>query len=591
MAPKTRARVGTGGWALAVMLVSAASGCGGDGDPRTSVHGVVTDGGADAVGPAVPRDVDAHLVINELMAANVLTARDDRGAAGPWLEIWNPTDRDVPLGRYALTDDFATPHAGVIGDGAVVPARGHLVVWMDGDPDAGPTHVAARLNRDGGQVGLARPDGSFIDRLTYGAQEVDLSAAREPDGAPTWAIEWHASPGATNPGAASADGGEATDPETVPAAGDQSTHILGYGQFPQFSLTVDAAGMQALRDSPRTYVPATLSFEGRDYGPVGVHLKGMQSFEPVDQKPSLHINVDSFVPGAAFFGLKDLTLNNMHSDLSMMHERLAYWVARHAGVPASRCNHAWLTFNGQPYGLYANVETVKKRILGRVFASDAGSLFEATDVDFKPELVAAYALVAGPDDRTLLSGAAGALADPDPNAAMAAAAAFANVDQFTRYWAMCAVVGQYDSFPFSDPGDDYFTYADPVTGRLEFLPWGIDESFYSPDLDFTKIVHSVLGLRCLASPACYRKLVDNVWDILDLVENLDWEGERSRVQDQIASFVQADTRKQQTADDITTYQNSMRYFINNRRRLLSTMIPPPSGAAPTGIMLVPTPGD
>ena len=73
----------------------------------------------------------------------------------------------------------------------------------------------------------------------------------------------------------------------------------------------------------------------------------------------------------------------MHSDFSMMHERIAYWVARQAGVPASRANHALVTVNGQLYGLYANVETVKKHILSRVFGNNTGSLFSATDVDFE----------------------------------------------------------------------------------------------------------------------------------------------------------------------------------------------------------------
>ena len=39
---------------------------------------------------------------------------------------------------------------------------------------------------------------------------------------------------------------------------------------------------------------------------------------------------------AKFFGLKDLTLNNMHSDFSMMHERLAYRVYRELGLVAPR---------------------------------------------------------------------------------------------------------------------------------------------------------------------------------------------------------------------------------------------------------------
>ena len=283
-------------------------------------------------GPAVPPDVDGQLVINELMAANALTMKDEAGAARPWIEIMNPTEVDIPVRGYGVTDDLAAPLKGIIGD-VVVPAHGYLVVWLDGNPGAGPTHVAAYLSKAGGSVGLARPDGSFIDQLGYGAQETDLSAAREPDGAPTWAIEWHVSPGAPNPAGSGQAGTPAADPESVPTAGDPSDRILGYDQMPQFSLTIGAAEIQSLLTAPDIYVPATLTYEGRDYGPVGVHLKGMQSFEPIDRKPSLRINIDKFAPTAAFFGLKDLTLNNMHSDFSMMHERIAYWVARKAGVP------------------------------------------------------------------------------------------------------------------------------------------------------------------------------------------------------------------------------------------------------------------
>ncbi len=63
---------------------------------------------------------------------------------------------------------------------------------------------------------------------------------------------------------------------------------------------------------------------------------------------------------------------------------------------------------------------------------------------------------------------------------------------------MCAVVGQLDSFPYSVPGDDYFAYANPATGRLAFMPWGIDESFYAGDIDVSKI-HSVFAVQCQES--------------------------------------------------------------------------------------------
>jgi len=574
---------------IAAAALAMASGCsrgdatGGSGIGVTAGTGAAGAGGMAGGGPSVPTEIDGQLVINELMAANVLTAKDESGAAWPWIEILNPTDADVALGGYAVTDDFATPGKGVVADGAVVPAHGYLTLWLVGGGPAGSTHVAASLSKGGGSVGLARPDGSFIDRLTYGAQEVDLSAAREPDGATAWAIEWHVSPGGANPAGDGVAEPSAEDPETVPAAGDLSDRILGYDQLPQFSLTIGAAEYQSLMSAPDVYVPVTLTYDGRDYGPVGVHLKGMQSWEPIDHKPSLHVNFDKFAPGAAFFGLKDLTLNNMHSDYSMMHERIAYWVARQAGVPASRANHALVTVNGQLYGLYANVETVKKHILSRMFGNDTGSLFSATDVDFEASFIPTFELVAGPDDRTLLSGLASALTAANPDDAIAAAAGFADVDQFTRFWAMCAVVGQLDSFPYSVPGDDYFAYANPATGRLAFLPWGIDESFYAGDIDVSKI-HSVFAVQCQESPSCYRKFVDNVWDILALTDRLDWLAEHDRVAAQIAPFVAMDSRKWYTNDQVAMYQTDMWYFMSDRRGSIAAWIPTASGGPATGLM-------
>ncbi len=562
------------------VVLAAGPACSGGRATRDGISS--TGNGGAGGGPTVPPEVDGQLAINELMAADALTAKDESGAAWPWIEILNPTDTDVPLRGYSVTDDLATPGKAIIGD-VVAPARGYLVLWLDGGAAAVADHVAASLNKDGGAVGLARPDGSFIDSLTYGPQETDLSAAREPDGAPTWAIEWHASPGAANPAGGGAPGEAAADPEVVPPATGVDDRILGYDQVPQFSITIGAAEFQALLAAPDVYVQATLSYDGRDYGPVGVKTKGMQSWEPIDHKPSLRVNIDEFVPGAAFFGLKDLTLNNMHSDYSMMHERLAYWVARQAGVPASRANHALVTVNGQLYGLYANVETIKKHILTRAFGNNTGSLFEATDVDFEAPYIPIFRLVAGPDDRTLLSGLAGALTAGDADQAMASAAGFADVDQFTRFWAMCAVVGQLDSFPYSVPGDDYFTYANPATGRLAFMPWGIDESFYAGDLDVTT-VHSVFAVQCKASPDCFRKFVDNVWDILALTDRLNWLAEHDRVAAQIAPYVATDTRKWYPNELVTMHQQDMWWFMSDRRASITAWIPPPSGAPPTGVM-------
>ncbi|HEU5055595.1 MAG TPA: lamin tail domain-containing protein, partial [Kofleriaceae bacterium] len=272
--------------------------------------------------PDVPPEVDGRLVINEIMADNALTHVDADGFTGDWIEIYNPTERDISLHGYGVSDDLADPHRAVLPDGVAVPAGGYLLLWLDGTPDRGPEHLGIQLAREGGAVTLSRPDRSPIDRVTYREQAVDFSAERSPDGSDQWTITWHPSPGEPNEdGGGSPVGLEVADapPEEVPAAGDLSERILGDDVMPAIELLIPPASRASLASQPTVYVPATLVYDGRRYGPVGLRLKGGNSFRPLSEKAAFRINIDEFVDGAKFFGLDDLTLNNMVTDYSMMH--------------------------------------------------------------------------------------------------------------------------------------------------------------------------------------------------------------------------------------------------------------------------------
>lgn len=525
----------------------------------------------------VPPEIDGQLTINEFMTGNALSLRDEANNAGDWIELYNPTDQSLSLQGYFVTDLLSEPRKATLGD-LSIPAGGYLLLWADDHPELGAQHLGFKLTEAGGELGLARPDGSYIDRVTYGAQAVDFSSARTPDGSDRWETVWNITPRASNgPGDGAPMGLEVAGqpPENVPAAPDLSEEILGYDQIPALAIQVAPADVAALEAEPDEYVPATLMYRGRSYGPVGLRLKGQNSFLPFSQKPALRINMDEYIDKARFWGLKDLTLNNMSGDFSMMHERLGYWLMRHAGVPASRANHLLLTINGQFYGLYANVETVKKGMLGRWFSDNAGPLFEATDVDFAERYIAAYELESGPDDRGLLRGLAGALTLASADEAIATAGAFADMNAFLRYWAVCSVIAQFDAFPYSLPGDDYFVYADPVSQRLAFLPWGMDETFYSGQLDVVTTTSSVFARRCKESPGCFNAYVRQTWEVLDLAERLDLAGERDRVIAQIAPYVAMDTRKPYTAQQVHDSQAALYWFIAERRANLGTMLPPP----------------
>jgi hypothetical protein len=466
----------------------------------------------------------------------------------------------------------------------VAPAGGHLLLWADGNAAAGPAHLGVLLSHAGGSLALARPDGSFIDRLTYGAQETDISAAREPDGSGSWISEWNVSPGAANPSGAGAPfppQASADPPEVVPAAGDMSDRVLGYDLIPQFDLEISDDNIASLRAGPTTWVQATLVYEGRSYGPVGVNLKGTSSFQPIDGKPGFRVNLNKFVSGAKFFGLKEFLLNNMTTDPSMLRERLAYWIGRQiGGVPISRCNHSWVTLNGAPLGLYATVEEPKDQLMARYFPDATGPVYTINYADFQPAYISAFELQDGTNDLSLINGATSALQMTPPDTAIAAAGQFVNFREFDRYWALMVLTGHWGGWPYApDPqpvGANAGTYADPTTHQLYFIPEGINDAFSTADFDFITHVKSVLAETCASSSACFQDFATQLNELVGTATQLNWSGEMQRVATQIASYVAMDPKKPYSNDDVTMYQQQVGYFMTGRAQYVAKYLVAPA---------------
>ena len=555
-------------------------GCGGG----SSTSGVHAEGGAQ-----VNQTGDANLSINEIMSLNVLTAKDENGTASPWIEIYNPTGQDIDLTGYALTDDFNTPKKAIFPAGVVAKANGTVLLWADQNPSAGAAHINLFLPAAGGSIGLVRPDGSFIDRLTFGAQEVDLSAAREPDGSTNWVTEWNASPGAANPmgmgmGQPLTPQAASDPPEMIPPAGDLTDRVLGYDLQPQFDLQISDAGIASLRTAPSTWVQATLTFEGRAYGPIGVNLKGTSSFQPIDQKPAFRVNINEFVKGARLFGLKEILLNNMVKDPSMIHERLAYWIGRQIGsVPTPRCNHSWVTMNGTALGLYATVEEAKDTMMAYSFADSSGGVFTINYADFSTKYLPNFQYQDGNDDTTLITDTMSALTQQPASAAIAAAGTSVNMHEFDRYWALMVLTGHWGAWPYApDPepvGANARIYADPTSKQLYFIPQGINDAYATGDFDFIATLKSKLAKDCARTPSCFQDFGSQLMEILGKAQQLNWASEAARVSAQIASFVPMDTKKPYTDADVAMNQQQVANFMNSRSAYVSKYLVAPTSTA------------
>jgi hypothetical protein len=543
--------------------------------------------GAHAEGAKVDQTGDASLSINEIMSLNVLTAKDENGVASPWIEISNPTGQDIDLTGYALTDDFNSPQKAVFPAGVVAKAHGTVLLWADQNPAAGPAHVSLFLPAAGGSLGLARPDGSFIDRLTFGPQGVDLSAAREPDGSSSWVTEWNASPGASNPtgmGQPLTPQAASDPPEMIAAAGDLTDRVLGYDLQPQFDLQISDADIASLRAAPDTWVQATLTFEGRAYGPIGVNLKGTSSFQPIDQKPAFRVNINKFVKGARLFGLKEILLNNMTQDPSMIHERLAYWIGRQIGtVPTPRSNHAWVTMNGTALGLYATVEEAKDTMMAYSFSDASGGVYTINYADFSTQYLPNFQYQDGTDDTTLITSTMSALTQQPASAATAAAGQFVNMHEFARYWALMVLTGHWGGWPYApDPepvGANARIYADPTSKQLYFIPQGINDAYGTGDFDFIATLKSKLAKDCARTPSCFQDFSGQLMEILGKAQQLNWASEAARVSAQIAAFVPMDTKKPYSDANVAMYQQQVANFMNGRSTYISRYLIAPKSTS------------
>lgn len=365
-----------------------------------------------------------------------------------------------------------------------------------------------------------------------------------------------------------------TAPE-APSGAELSAILFDDQVIPEFDILLSEAALRSLRQDPYVYVEGGLVYEGAVFSPVGVRLKGQNSFLPVDEKPSLKIKLDAYVPGMNLLGLEELTLNNMRSDTSMMHERVAYRMFREAGVPASRAGHALVSINGESRGLYAHVETVDENLLAQWYP-DLGSMWELWDTDFREAWIPDFQHEEGVDDRTALYATADALEIADDHNQWLATAQHVDGDQFLDFTAVSAIVGQFDSYPWRSPGDDCHVYQDVASGLLQFLPHGTDETFSDPRFDFTDddgtglVLDSCLDDEELCEPAYLERL----WEIQVLSEEVDLIGYAQRVRAQIEPYVRDDTYRPYSLDAVHQEQDDMLSFLRNRPHRLEELVGP-----------------
>jgi spore coat protein CotH len=239
--------------------------------------------------------------------------------------------------------------------------------------------------------------------------------------------------------------------------------------------TLASASSECLEDYEYTEFVASVTIDGVEIPNVEIRKKGfLGSISRI--RPSLKLDFDTFVDDRTYNEMSRMTLNNDRQDPSHTHQCMAYEMFRKAGLAAPRCNLARVTVNDEVFGIYTNVENIKKPFLKRNFSNNDGNLYEAQITDFGTHTNDKFEKKTNKseDDRSDLAQVSNALALDDENL-IAALSQLIDIDEFIRFWAVETLIGQWDSA--TGNANNYYIYNNPDDGLFHYIPWGADAAF------------------------------------------------------------------------------------------------------------------
>ena len=260
----------------------------------------------------------------------------------------------------------------------------------------------------------------------------------------------------------------------------------------QLHLDLPTPAIVALKGEPRKFVRATVREGEGNYKEVGVHLKGVGSFRPIDEKPSFTLKFNHFTSGQRFHGLTKVMLNNSVQDPSYIDEALCTRLFREAGVPAARVTHARVWLNDRYLGLYVLVEGLSKEFLSLNFKNRDGALYEPYLKDIDEELKQNH----GDDtSRADLKALIQATQVADASARWERLQKVLDVDRFISMMAGEILMAHWDGYWMNH--NNYRIYHDTTRDKMVLIPYGLDSMFQQPAMAWqptqqTLLVQAVL---------------------------------------------------------------------------------------------------
>lgn len=127
------------------------------------------------------------------------------------------------------------------------------------------------------------------------------------------------------------------------------------------------------------YSSCAVVIDGESYKNIAIRAKGNTSLSQVanygSDRYSFKLEFDHYSDATTYHGLDKLCLNNIIQDNTYMKDYLCYTMMNYAGLSSPLCSFAYITVNGEDWGLYLAVEAVEDSFLERNYDS-TGNLYK-----------------------------------------------------------------------------------------------------------------------------------------------------------------------------------------------------------------------
>lgn len=331
--------------------------------------------------------------------------------------------------------------------------------------------------------------------------------------------------------------------------------------IPTLNFEFEPEEWEYLKKDARRYAEAKMIDEtGAVSKGVAVRCKGSAgSFQGPEQKPGLTVSMNKFKGADRWRGFAKWHLNNGAQDGTYLMEKIAGEIARKAGVPASRCGHAFVKIQGRDVGLYVFKEAFDKDFLVHFFPRTDGDLYDGGFVsDLRLEMEKDEG-----DRKNLenLKELMDACREGDQQKRWARLEKILDVDKFISYLALESILSHWDGYSFNR--NNYRVYFDADTGKAVFFLHGMDQTLGDPNFPILRDPGAMVGQAVMSNPVwkgLYRERAEQIY--LEVLKPIDWPARVVEVGEKVRAALAL--KNPQAAKDYQNRINEARDRVANR---------------------------